>query len=226
MCSVIHGSVELGCFTVDGNTFNGIPETSSKKCVISGFGQFCDPRTNMKLASFSAIFFLLTCSVHAGELPVPIGKLLVSIKAVQVTSKVPETIRFDVVNSSTSTVVVDERKLQEPGYDISKGISERNNEEKDLCVSKEMSFSTDQQRPPVDQRPKPPWMISIPSGQTFTMELPAHKLLHDVDTRFLHGEIKVVFSVSELLLAVGGKETDEQTFHSAVKANEVTVRWH
>ena len=148
-------------------------------------------------------------------------RLPISIKAVQVNSKVPETIQFEVVNSSASTVSVDSRKLKEPGYDISKVI----NEETDLCTNR-MSFSTDEQRPTLDQLPKPHWMVSIPPGQTFTIELPVHKLLHDVDTRFLHDEIKVVFSVREFLLAVGGKETDERTFQATCRSNEVTIKWH
>ena len=38
MDSVLHGSVELGCFTVDGNTSNGTPEIFLKKCVSLALG--------------------------------------------------------------------------------------------------------------------------------------------------------------------------------------------
>ena len=70
--SVIHRSVELGCFTLDGNISNGLPKTFLKKCAILGLRQYCEATRNMKLASLLTYFFLLAYSARADDALIPL----------------------------------------------------------------------------------------------------------------------------------------------------------
>ena len=75
------------------------------------------------------------------------------------------------------------------------------------------------------QRREPKRLVTVPPGQTFTAEVEINTLLGGISPGFPHGTIQVTFTFHDFLMAVGGKETDEDTFKAGVKADEVTIHW-